>query len=385
MTSSVKRIIPVLLSGGSGSRLWPLSRESYPKQLLSLFGESTLLQQTLLRVADGCMFEPAQIIAAEEHRFVISEQIRAIGLKRVELILEPAGRNTAPAAAIAALRAAHTDPEALLLLLPTDHLIGDSAAFKEYVSRATIAACAGKIALFGIKPTAPATGYGYIRAKTCSAMNGGYFDVDEFIEKPNLEEAKAYLAANNCYWNSGIYLASARTFITEFERLAPDILTACRGALGGMTGDLDFLRLDPAHFLNCPAVSLDYAIAEKTNRASVVPALFDWSDVGTWSAIWNLGPKQGRGNVAFGDVEIEDSKRCYVRSEGPLVATLGVEDLVIVATQDAVLVASKKHDEDVHKIVAKLNARNHSAGRQNLKVQRPWGFFQGSTRGTAFK
>jgi mannose-1-phosphate guanylyltransferase/mannose-1-phosphate guanylyltransferase/mannose-6-phosphate isomerase len=385
MANASNRITPIILSGGSGSRLWPLSRECYPKQLLSLVGEHTLLQQSAFRVADPGLFEPLQIIASEEHRFVIAEQLRAIGLEGTQLILEPVGRNTAPAMAVAALRVADIDPDALLLLTPADHLIRDGATFNEQVTRAAAAARCGKIVLFGIKPSEPATGYGYIRTGEPSAANDGSFAVAEFAEKPDVATAETYIASGDYYWNCGIVLASARTLIAELERHAPDILRACRGAVKGLTGDLDFLRLDRGCFSTCPAISFDYAVIEKTNRAAIVPARFDWADIGTWSAIWNVEPKKECGNVALGDVEIQDSTGCYVRSEGPLVAVLGVEDLIVVATSDAVLIASKEHDQDVKNIVAKLNARNHSAGRQNPKVHRPWGFYQPIHEGERFQ
>jgi mannose-1-phosphate guanylyltransferase/mannose-6-phosphate isomerase len=385
MTNPNGRIVPVLLSGGSGSRLWPLSRESYPKQLLPLFGEHTLLQQVALRVSDRELFDPLLVIASEEHRFVIAEQLRTIGIDRPQVILEPCGRDTAPAAAVAALQVALTNPDALILLSPADHLIRDHDSFKEHVLRASLAARSGQIVLFGIKPSMPATRYGYINAGPASGSNDDTCEVAAFTEKPSLEGAKAFIESERYYWNSGIVLVTARILIREFEAFAPDILSTCREATRAMTNGFDFVRLDPARFFECPSISLDYAVLEKTRSASVLPSFFDWSDVGSWSAVYDAEPKSEIGNVVSGDVELEATRDCYVHSEGPLVAAVGIENAIIVAMPDAVLVASKDHDQDVKTIVGRLNARNHSAGRQNLKVHRPWGFFQRIHEGDRFQ
>lgn len=384
MSDGVARITPVILSGGTGSRLWPLSRESYPKQLLPLFGDHTLLQQTALRVTDSDLFDPLLVIAGDEHRFVVAEQLRALGLRQARLILEPESRGTAPAAAVAALHLAHADPDDLLLLCPADHLIRDDLAFKTQIARAIPAARSGHMVLFGITPTQPSTAYGYIRRGPALDSTNG-FVVARFVEKPDVGAAQTYLAGQDCFWNSGLVLATARTLIEEFDRHAPAVLAASDAALAELTTDLDFLRLDRTQFLAAPAISLDRAVIERTERAIVVPALFDWADVGTWSAIAAIEAEDDSGNVAIGDAEISASRGCYVRSEGPLVAALGLDNMIVVATPDAVLVAAKEYDEEVGKIVARLKARNHSAGWQNPKVHRPWGYFQPIHAGERFQ
>jgi mannose-1-phosphate guanylyltransferase/mannose-6-phosphate isomerase len=385
MMSSAERIFPVLLSGGNGSRLWPLSRESYPKQFLPLFGKDSLLQQAALRVADPDLFEPLTVIGSEEHRFIIAEQLRLADVEGAQLVLEPVGRNTAPAAAVAALRVAQINADALVLLTPADHLIRDGVAFKACIERGAVAARAGKIVLFGITPTHPATGFGYIRSEEASVRESAALAVAGFTEKPDLARAESYLAAGGYYWNSGMVLASARTLLSAFESLAPDILKVCRAALRDLQSDLDFLRLDPHRFSECPSTSLDYAVIEKTDRAALVPATFDWADVGTWSAVWSIEAKDARGNATSGETQVNDSSGCFVRSEGPLIATVGVENLIIVATPDAVLVASKDHDQDVKQIVADLATRGHGAAKRNPKVHRPWGFYQPVHEGDRFQ
>ncbi|MGL5164840.1 MAG: mannose-1-phosphate guanylyltransferase/mannose-6-phosphate isomerase [Afipia sp.] len=385
MTQRQHRIIPVLLSGGTGSRLWPLSRETYPKQLLSLLGEKTLLQQTALRVNDPSMFSGMMVVANTEHRFAIAEQLRGVGVADPTIVLEPFGQNTAPAAAIAALVAQESDPDAIILAMPVDHWIGDAAALHTAIAVGMKAAQAGQFVLFGLRPTAPATGFGYIHAREELAGAPGVHQAAGFVEKPDLPTAERLLAASNYLWNSGIFLLPARLLIAELARLAPDILAACRAALAGATRDLDFLRLDEVAFRACPSVSLDYAVMEKTNSAAVVPADFDWSDVGSWSALWELGDKDRSGNVAIGDVFMEDANGCYVRGEGPLVAALGVNDLIITATPDVVLVVSKDRDQDVAKLVGRLKASGHRSATQTQSVHRPWGYYQSIHAGDRFQ
>lgn len=379
------RIIPVLLSGGTGSRLWPLSRETCPKQLLSLLGEKTLLQQTAQRVADPSIFGDAIVVASAEHRFAIAEQLSAIGIADPTMVLEPFGRNTAPAVAIAALIASEINPDAVILAMPVDHWVPDVAAFRAAVSLGATAAMNGKFVLFGLRPTAPTTGFGYIRFGDQLDAAPGVHDVAGFVEKPNLVTAERLLASNDHLWNSGIFLLPARLLIEELGRLAPDMLAACRAALAGAARDLDFLRLEENAFRVCPSVSLDYAVMEKTDRAAVVPANFDWSDVGSWSALWEMGDKDASGNVAIGDVIMEDASGCYVRGEGPLVAALGVENLIITATPDVVLVASKDRDQDVAKLVGRLKANGHRSATQTQSVHRPWGYYQSIHAGDRFQ
>lgn len=385
MTKQQSRIIPVLLSGGTGSRLWPLSRETYPKQLLSLLGERTLLQQTAQRVADPSIFDRAIVVASVEHRFAIAEQLRAVGAVDSTMVLEPFGRNTAPAIAIAALVASEADPDAVILAMPVDHWVPDASAFRDAVTLGMTAAMGGRFVLFGLRPTAPTTGFGYIRSGNQLGATSGVYDVAGFVEKPNPAAAERLLATNDHLWNSGIFLLPARLLIEELARLAPDVLAACRAALAGATRDLDFLRLEDSAFSTCPSVSLDYAVMEKTSLAAVVPANFDWSDVGSWSALWERGDKDADGNVVVGDVVTEDASGCYVRGEGPLVAALGVEDLIITATPDVVLVASKQRDQDVAKLVGRLKANGHRSATQTQSVHRPWGYYQSIHAGDRFQ
>jgi mannose-1-phosphate guanylyltransferase/mannose-1-phosphate guanylyltransferase/mannose-6-phosphate isomerase len=374
-----------LLSGGTGSRLWPLSRETYPKQLLTLLDDRTLLQQTALRVSDPGLFTEPIVVANAEHRFVIGEQLRAVGIADPTIVLEPCGRNTAPAVATAALVAVDADPDAVILVLPVDHWVPDHAAFRAAVSTGLTAARHGRFVLFGLRPTAPATRFGYIRMGDGLASFPDVRDVANFVEKPDLVMVERFLACNEHLWNSGIFLLPARVFIDELETLAPDVLAACRQSLAGARHDLDFLRLEEHAFETCPSISIDYAIMEKTERAVVVAAAFDWSDIGSWSALWTRGDKDRAGNVAIGDVVLEDASGCYVRGEGPLVAALGVEDLVITATPDVVLVTTRDRDQDVGKLVERLKTNGHRSATQTLSVHRPWGYYQSIHAGDRFQ
>jgi mannose-1-phosphate guanylyltransferase/mannose-6-phosphate isomerase len=385
MSRAHGRIVPVLLSGGTGSRLWPLSRETYPKQLLTLLDDKTLLQQTALRVFDPGLFTEPIVVANAEHRFVIGEQLRAVGIADPTIVLEPCGRNTAPAVATAALVAVDADPDAVILVLPVDHWVPDHAAFRAAVSTGLTAARHGRFVLFGLRPTAPATRFGYIRMGDGLASFPDVRDVANFVEKPDLVMVERFLACNEHLWNSGIFLLPARVFIDELETLAPDVLAACRQSLAGARHDLDFLRLEEHAFETCPSISIDYAIMEKTERAVVVAAAFDWSDIGSWSALWTRGDKDRAGNVAIGDVVLEDASGCYVRGEGPLVAALGVEDLVITATPDVVLVTTRDRDQDVGKLVERLKTNGHRSATQTLSVHRPWGYYQSIHAGDRFQ
>ncbi|WP_395672181.1 mannose-1-phosphate guanylyltransferase/mannose-6-phosphate isomerase [Phenylobacterium sp.] len=377
------KIHPVILSGGSGSRLWPLSRESYPKQLLPLIGETTLLQETALRVTDSARFHPVTVVANAEHRFVIAEQLRQIDARTPRIVLEPMARNTAAAVATAALLAADDDAEALILVMPADHAVPDAAAFVATIEAGLPAAKAGNLVLFGITPDSPATGYGYIRGG--EAREGAARAVQAFVEKPDLATAEGYVASGDYYWNAGIFLLPAASVIAELDAHAPQVLAAVRAAVQAATTDLDFLRLDPEAFARSPSISIDYAVMERTSRAAVVPANFMWSDVGAWSALWRLAADGAEGNVEIGDVVSEQTTGSYLRSEGPLIATLGVENLIVVATPDAVLVASRKADEDVKRIVERLKASNHATAVQTRKVHRPWGWYEGLHTGDRFQ
>ena len=380
------RIVPVLLSGGAGSRLWPLSRETYPKQLLSLLGENTLLQQTALRVDDRLLFTEPLVLANAEHRFAIGEQLRAVGVTDPTIVLEPCGRNTAPAVAVAALLASERDPDALILVMPVDHWVRDRAAFRTAISAGIKGARYGRFVLFGVRPSGPETGFGYIRMGSELEAASPIRNVAGFVEKPDLVVVERLLACDEHLWNSGIFLLPARRFIDELAHCEPDVLAACRNALAGATRDLDFLRLDAQAFEACPSISIDYAIMEKTDNAVVVPATFDWSDVGSWSALWSMADKDPSGNVVIGDALMEDASGCYVRGDdGQLVAALGVEDLIIAASPDVVLVTSRKRDQDVGRLVERLKANGHRSATQTRSVHRPWGYYQSIHAGERFQ
>ncbi|UTD28284.1 mannose-1-phosphate guanylyltransferase/mannose-6-phosphate isomerase [Bradyrhizobium sp. WD16] len=379
------RIVPVLLSGGTGSRLWPLSRETYPKQLLALLGERSLLQQTALRAVEPSLFGDITVVTNVEHRFSIAGQLREIGVTDPTMILEPVGRNTAPAIAVAALVAAETNPDAVILAMPVDHWIGDIGAFRAAVARGLDAAREGRFVLFGMRPTAPATGFGYIHIG--APLNGreGTYVVSDFVEKPSESVAEKLVTGAEHLWNSGIFLIPVRLLISELESLAPDVLSAARASLAAAGRDRDCLRLDQASFAGGPAISIDHAVMEQTAHAAVVAADFGWSDVGSWSALWDVAEKDGDNNVAIGDVVMEDARDCYVRGEGPLIAALGVENLVITATSDVVLVASRDRDQDVGKLVSRLKSDGHSAATQTQRVHRPWGYYQSIDTGSRFQ
>jgi mannose-1-phosphate guanylyltransferase/mannose-1-phosphate guanylyltransferase/mannose-6-phosphate isomerase len=383
MTSDAS-VVPVLLSGGTGSRLWPLSREARPKQLLSLIDDSTLLQQTVARVDDASLFGAPIVIANAEHRFLIAEQLRAIG-KHAAVILEPVGRSTAPAVAIAALSACRENPDAVILAMPVDHLVRDPLGFRRAVAAGLPAARAGRFVLFGIRPDCPATGMGYISIGEATADVPAVHQVAGFVEKPDLATATRFLTDGRHLWNSGIFLLPARSYLEELERLAPDVLAACRAALNGAAEDADFLRLASEAFAASPSISIDYAVIEKTQNAVVVPVDIGWSDVGSWSALWTIGDKDDTGNVRSGDVVVEDSSGCYLRSDGPLVAALGLDDLVVIATSDVVLVTRRDRDQDVNKLVAQLRANGHRAATETPVVHRPWGYYQSVHAGERFQ
>jgi mannose-1-phosphate guanylyltransferase / mannose-6-phosphate isomerase len=368
-------IHPVILSGGSGTRLWPMSRTRYPKQLLSLLGQDSLLQQTVRRVADRQGFAAPLLVANEEHRFIIAEQLREIAAVPRALLLEPVGRNTAPAACIAALALTETESDPLMLVMPSDHTIGDLAAFADAVEGAATAARAGALVSFGITPQRAETGYGYIRRG--SELDGakGVFAVAEFVEKPGPEQAQAYVASGEHSWNSGMFLFPARVYLDELERLRPDMVAACRDALATAQRDSDFVRLGREAFAGCDSDSMDYAVMEHTRRAAVVPVSMGWSDVGSWDALWEMGDKDQHGNSIEGNVVAEDARNCYLRSEAGLVAAIGIDDLVVVSTADAVMVAPRNRTQDVKKLVARLVKDRRDEADALPTVHRPWGTF----------
>ena len=346
-------IVPVVLSGGVGTRLWPLSRKSRPKQLLPLAGPNTMIQETLARAA-GPDFAAPIVICGEGHRFLVAEQVRELGIEGAEIILEPLGRNTAPAAAVAALQVAARDPDGLLLLMPSDHVVADRAAFQAAVVTAAQAARTGALVTFGITPSAPETGYGYVRSGAPLGGAAGAFAVDRFVEKPDRATAEIYLASGDYYWNSGMFLFAASAFLAEMQRLEPAMLDFCRRALAAAERDADFIRLPAGIFGECPAQSIDYAIMEHATKAAVVPVDMGWNDVGSWQSLWEIAARCGEGNVVQGDVLLHDTRNSYIRSEGPLVAAIGMEDIVVVATPDAVLISHRHATQDVKKIVDEL-------------------------------
>jgi mannose-1-phosphate guanylyltransferase / mannose-6-phosphate isomerase len=369
-------IHPIILSGGSGTRLWPMSRTLYPKQLLRLLGSDSLLQQTVRRVGDRDRFARPLLIANEEHRFIIAEQLREIGAAPRAMLLEPVGRNTAPAACVAALALVESDPDPLMLLMPSDHIIEDVAAFAAALETATAAARTGSLVSFGITPERPETGYGYIRRGDTFRGVNGVFRIAEFVEKPGLEQAQAYLSSGEYLWNGGIFLFPARLLLQEFERLRPDIVAACRQALAEANRDADFVRLGKAAFTACAADSIDYAIMEHTQHAAVVPVAMGWSDVGSWDALWEISAKDPEGNSIAGNVVAEDTRNCYLRSEAGLLAAIGVEDLVVVVTGDAVMLAPRNRSQEVRQLVARLVSERRDEADALPTVHRPWGTYK---------
>lgn len=370
------KIIPTILCGGTGSRLWPMSRALYPKQLLALVSDRTMVQETAGRVADRNRFGAPIIVCNADHRFLIAAQLQQADCAHGGIVLEPAGRNTAPAVALAALKAAETEPDALLLVLAADHLIAKPQAFIDAVDRAAPAAEAGYLVTFGIEPDHPSTGYGYIRLGD-GEVTPGIAPVARFVEKPDAETAQAFLNDGGYRWNSGMFLLRADRYLEELERHAPDILASCREAMKKAVSDLDFIRPDEAAFTACRADSIDYAVMEKSDRAAVVPCDLGWSDIGSWAQLWQVGEKDGGGNVTVGDTLLEDVHGCYIRSEDKLVAAIGVEDLVIVSTADAVLVTRRDRAQDVKLLVDRLRTEGREEHNTHQRVYRPWGFYEG--------
>lgn len=381
-------LVPVILSGGSGTRLWPLSRELYPKQLLALTGERTLLQQTANRVKDFAGIAAAIVVCNEEHRFLVAEQMKAEGIATTAIILEPAGRNTAPATAVAAIKAQCLAADALLLVLPADHLIADVKAFQDAVEVGMPLAAAGKLVTFGITPHTPETGYGYIKQGAQLANgeeNVAAYEVAKFVEKPDLKTAKKYLESGDYLWNSGMFLFRADTFLEELGRHAPEMVESCRAAFDKRYQDLDFLRLDKKSFAACPNDSIDYALFEKTDRAAVVPIDPGWNDIGSWTALWDVGRKDRFGNVTKGDTLAFKTTNSYIHAETRLVATVGVTDHIIVETADAVLVAHKDQVQDVKAIVNRLKSSGRPEANLHRRVFRPWGYYEGISVGDRYQ
>ncbi|HCG7972816.1 TPA: mannose-1-phosphate guanylyltransferase/mannose-6-phosphate isomerase [Vibrio parahaemolyticus] len=374
-------LLPVIMAGGSGSRLWPLSRTLYPKQFLELTSNATMLQETVRRL-EGVDHQAPLFICNEEHRFIVAEQLRKGEMLSSGIILEPAGRNTAPAIALAALQAVAQHQDPYLLVLAADHVIKDTDAFLASVKQAYIEAQKNRLVTFGIVPSHPETGYGYIRRG--NAIRDGVFEVEAFVEKPQLSTAEEYVASGDFYWNSGMFLFKASEFLVELERYSPEILQACKLAMDESRKDLDFIRLNSQAFLACPDDSIDYAVMEKTKRAAVVPMDASWSDVGSWSALWEVADKDETGNAVRGDVLVEKTSNSYIYSQNKLVATVGVEDLIVVETKDAVLVAHKDKVQDVKGIVEQLKAAERYEHLQHREVYRPWGTHDEIAEGDRF-
>ncbi|WP_434153606.1 mannose-1-phosphate guanylyltransferase/mannose-6-phosphate isomerase [Pseudomonas sp. JZ134] len=376
-------LYPVVMAGGSGTRLWPISRQLNPKQFLSFGNDSaTLLQATLLRL-DGLAIEAPLIICNEQHRFLAAEQLRQINIDNATIILEPCGRNTAPAIALAALCLAQQNPNAMMLVLAADHMIMDANAFQQAVVRAESLARDGLLVTFGVVPSYPETRYGYIERGDILDDNG--FFVRRFVEKPDLVKAKSYVEDGNYLWNSGIFMFSAGRYLEELELLQPRILAACQRALLQGCCDLDFIRIDEEAFAECPGESIDYAVMEQTSAAAVVPLDAGWSDVGSWSALWAIYEKDKKGNVLQGDTLAQDCHNTYISSDSRLVAALGVSDLVVVETKDAVLVAHKDHTQDLEKIVEHLKNDKRHEHLNHCEVHRPWGSYDAVAQGKRYQ
>jgi mannose-1-phosphate guanylyltransferase/mannose-6-phosphate isomerase len=369
-------ITPVILSGGSGTRLWPLSRELYPKQLLPLVGIRTMLQDTVTRLSGIDGIEAPLIVANDTHRFMIAEQMRQIGVKPVAIMLEPVGRNTAPAVAVAALYALSRRKDPVLLVLPADHVIKDVASFQAAVAAGGRLAKQGRLITFGIVPTGPETGYGYIKkGKSLRAKDSAYA-VERFVEKPDLATATKYVSSGSYLWNSGMFMFRASAFLKELRRFAPAMLAACTKAYEASARDLDFLRLGKEAFAACPADSIDYAVMEKTVSAAVISLDAGWSDVGSWASLWEVHPRDRSGNAIAGDVIATDMKNSLIHAGSRLVAAIGLKDVVIVETADAVLVAHKEHSQKVKQVVDDLKREKRGEALLHRRVNRPWGAYE---------
>ena len=377
-------MIPVILSGGVGSRLWPLSRGMYPKQLLSLVDdEKTMLQSTVERVSAICNMDALTIVCNNEHRFMVAEQLSAIIDSKPSILLESEGKNTAPAIALAALHALKHFDDELMIVMPADHVIYNVEAFHSAIESAAIQAQQGKLVTFGIAPLKPETGYGYI--KSGDALDQHAFQIDQFKEKPDLDTAKQYLASGDYYWNSGIFVFKPSAYLAELKLYASEIHEACSESYAASVTDLDFIRIDEHTFSKTPSDSIDYAVMEKTKKSAVVPMDPGWSDVGSWSALWDVAEKDQNQNAIHGDVIAHDTTDSYIYSHSKLVATLGLKDMVVVDTDDVILVASKDHLGGIKQIVSDLTKQGRSQTQHHRKVFRPWGWYDSIDIGDNFQ
>jgi len=377
---NVNNIIPVIMCGGSGTRLWPLSRAQFPKQFLSLVNDTSMLQDTLARLPSK--HQAPVFICNEDHRFLVAEQVKHVDCGNATILLEPKGRNTAPAVALAALNALANNKDALLLVLAADHVIKETKKFHQAISVATVAAAEGKLVTFGIVPTHAETGYGYIKK---GQQVQDTYQVAKFVEKPNAETAQGYLESGDYLWNSGMFLFKASRYIEELEKFRPDILSSCRASMEKVDKDLDFTRPDKESFLQCADESIDYAVMEKTEDAIVVPLDAGWSDVGSYSALWEVCRQDEHHNVIKGDVIAHDTSNSYLHSQNKLVATLGVDNLVVIDTPDAVLIANKDKVQNVKDIVNELKGKKRSESTIHREVYRPWGKYDSVDNGDRFQ
>jgi mannose-1-phosphate guanylyltransferase / mannose-6-phosphate isomerase len=383
----MSKIVPVVLSGGSGTRLWPMSRALYPKQFIRFFADqpssflATALQR--LKVSEG--FAAPLILCNNDHRFLVRAEAEAAGLVPRAIILEPVARNTAPAITVAALMAVRDDPDAIIAVMPSDHVIADEPAFVAAVQAAGKLAVNGRLVLFGIVPDRPHTGYGYIEQGAPIPGSEGGAEVAAFVEKPDRETAERLIAGGRYFWNSGIFVLHAKTFLAEVERLEPAIAAAASQALDGAVEDLGFLRLESSAFASSPDISIDYAVMEKTATAAVLPLDAGWNDVGSWRSLWDISDRDASDNAVHGKTQLEDTKGCYIHSEKSLVAAIGVENLIIVNTPDALLVADKERAQDVGKIVQRLKQEGCTEHQQHLRSYRPWGYFETLNMGPRFQ
>jgi mannose-1-phosphate guanylyltransferase/mannose-6-phosphate isomerase len=379
------QIHPVILSGGAGTRLWPLSRASYPKQLLKLVSERTMLQDTVARGLSDVGFAAPLLVCNEDHRFLVDDQLQQIGIKPQAILLEPLARNTGPAIAVAALWLLASDPDALMLVQPSDHVIASPADFHSAVMRGLGAAQAGRLVTFGVKPSRADTGYGYIQSGEPVEGVEGVFSVDRFVEKPDYDTAQRFVDSGTFFWNSGIFLLSARAYLGELSRINPAMLSACERAVRDGKEDLTFFRLCADSFGEAPDLSIDHAVMEHTTRAAVVPVDMAWNDVGSWRALRGVGQADGDGNVLQGDVLAERMHNSYIRSEGQLVVAVGLDNVIVVATDDAVLVADSDSATEVSGIVAKLRGQNRPESQQHVTCHRPWGHYRTVDIGERFQ
>jgi mannose-1-phosphate guanylyltransferase/mannose-6-phosphate isomerase len=380
----MSRIVPVILSGGSGTRLWPLSREHYPKQLLPLIGERTMIQETALRLDGSSEQAPVLVVCNEEHRFLVAEQLRQIDMVPQGILLEPFGRNTAPALTVAALALVTQDPNVVMLVMPADHVIRDLVAFRAVVQKGKDEARNGKLATFGVVPTHPETGYGYIHMGPLQ-KSGNAFQIEQFVEKPDAAMARGYLESGEYLWNSGIFMMTAASWLDEIKRYRLDIADACIKAWNDGKQDMDFFRVGKAAFDHCPSDSIDYAVMEKTANAVVIPLDAGWSDIGSWSSLWEVGHRNADGNVMQGDVMAVNTSNTLLHAQHRFVAAVGLKDIIVVETADAVLVAHKDHSQQVKNVVAELKKKNRYEHLMHRRVNRPWGHYENIDMGERFQ